>query len=118
MFSAIVLSVAGSLPPYLLAMAVYGSGSAMLGVSSAAVVGDVIGGRGGQPVAAYQMSSDAGTFLGPLVCGALSDAFGFRVAFLVTAGVSAFAFATVLRMPETRRAHPLEAEPEPLPADG
>jgi MFS family permease len=118
MSSALILSVSGSLPPYLLAMAIYGSGSAMLGVSSAAVVGDVIGGRGGQPVAAYQMSMDAGTFLGPLVCGALSDAFGFRVAFLVTAGVSAVAFATVVRMPETRRPHPIEAEPEPLPADG
>jgi MFS family permease len=118
MTSALILSVAGSLPPYLLAMAIYGSGSAMLGVSSAAVVGDVIGGRGGQPVAAYQMSMDAGTFLGPLVCGALSDAFGFRAAFLVTAGVSAVAFATVLRMPETRRVHAAELDPEPLPADG
>ena len=33
--------------------------SAMLSTSSAAVVGDVIGGRGGTAVAAYQMSSDA-----------------------------------------------------------
>jgi MFS family permease len=102
MLSALILSVAGAIPAYLAGMAIYGSGSAMLGVSSAAVVGDVIRGRGGRPVAAYQMSADAGTFLGPLVCGFLSDAFDFRVAFLVTAVVSAVAFTASLRMPETR----------------
>jgi len=111
MTSAVILSVAGTIPPYIAAMAIYGSGSAMLGVSSAAVVGDIIRGRGGRPVAAYQMSADAGTFLGPLVCGALSDAFGFQTAFLATAGVSAVAFATVLRMPETRvLARPVAAD--------
>jgi MFS family permease len=118
MTSALILSVAGTIPPYIAAMAIYGSGSAMLGVSSAAVVGDIIRGRGGRPVAAYQMSADAGTFLGPLVCGALSDGFGFRAAFLATAAVSAVAFGASLRMPETRRLHPVTADPAPLPADG
>jgi len=111
MTSATLLALAGTIPTYLLGMAVYGSGSAMLGVSSAAVVGDVIRGRGGRPVAAYQMSADAGTFLGPLVCGALSDAFDFRVAFFVTAGVSLVAFSTVLRMPETRGAYVVSTTP-------
>lgn len=84
-------------------MALYGIGSALLSVSSAAVVGDVIGGRGSTPVAAFQMAADAGAFLGPLVVGALADAASFEVAFLRTATVSGLAFATTLVMSETQR---------------
>jgi len=83
-------------------MALYGTGSALLGVSTAAVVGDVIGGRGGAPVAAFQMASDAGAFIGPLVAGVLADAASFEVAFLATAAVSGLAFVTTVAMPETR----------------
>ena len=74
--------------------------------SSAAVVGDVIGGRGGAPVAAFQMASDAGAFVGPLAAGALADAASFRVAFLATAAVSGVALLTTVVMPETRRGAP------------
>ena len=70
MAAGVVVAVAGGAPLFLVGMALYGTGSAFLGVSSAAVVGDVIGGRGGTPVAAFQMASDAGAFLGPLVAGA------------------------------------------------
>jgi MFS family permease len=97
------MALAGSAPLFLLGMALYGTGSAMLGVSSAAIVGDVIGGRGGTPVATFQMASDAGAFLGPLVAGALADAASFQVAFLATAAVSGLALATTLVMPETQR---------------
>jgi len=90
-------------PLFLAAMALYGTGSALLGVSTAAVVGDVIGGRGGTPVAAFQMASDAGAFIGPLVAGALADAASFQVAFLATAAVSGLAFAATLLIPETLR---------------
>jgi MFS family permease len=103
----LAMAVAGGAPLFLLGMALYGTGSAFLGVSSAAVVGDVIGGRGGTPVAAFQMASDAGAFIGPLVAGALADSASFEVAFLATAGVSALALASTLVMPETRRAHRL-----------
>ncbi|MEP7193300.1 MAG: MFS transporter [Actinomycetota bacterium] len=99
----VTMAVAGGAPLFLAGMALYGAGSALLGVSSAAVVGDVIGGRGGTPVAAFQMASDAGAFLGPLVAGALTDAASFEVAFLATAAVSGLAFVTTLLMPETRR---------------
>jgi len=97
------MAVAGGAPLFLAGMALYGMGSALLGVSSAAVVGDVIGGRGGTPVASFQMASDAGAFLGPLVAGALADAASFEVAFLATAAVSGLAFVTTLVMPETQR---------------
>jgi MFS family permease len=99
----LALAVAGGAPLFLAGMALYGIGSALLGVSCAAVVGDVIGGRGGTPVAAFQMASDAGAFLGPLVAGALADAASFEVAFLATAAVSGLAFVTTLVMPETQR---------------
>jgi DHA1 family multidrug resistance protein-like MFS transporter len=99
----VTMAVAGGAPLFLAGMALYGTGSALLGVSSAAVVGDVIGGRGGTPVAAFQMASDAGAFLGPLVAGALADAASFEVAFLATAAVSGLAFLATLPMPETQR---------------
>jgi DHA1 family multidrug resistance protein-like MFS transporter len=99
----LAMALAGGAPLFLLGMALYGTGSAMLGVSSAAIVGDVIGGRGGTPVATFQMASDAGAFLGPLVAGALADAASFQVAFLATAAVSGLALATTLVMPETQR---------------
>ncbi len=99
----LTMALAGSAPLFLTGMALYGAGSALLGVSSAAVVGDVIGGRGGTPVAAFQMASDAGAFLGPLVAGLLADAASFEVAFLATALVSGVAFLLSLTMPETQR---------------
>ena len=98
----VTLALAGGAGLLLAAMALYGTGSALLGVSSAAVVGDAIGGRGGTPVAAFQMASDAGAFVGPLVAGALADAASFQVAFLATAAVSGLAFLTTLVMPESR----------------
>jgi DHA1 family multidrug resistance protein-like MFS transporter len=99
----VTMALAGGAPLFLLGMALYGTGSALLGVSSAAVVGDVIGGRGGTPVAAFQMASDAGAFIGPLVAGFLADAASFEVAFLATAAVAGLAFVTTLVMPETQR---------------
>jgi MFS family permease len=99
----VAMTLAGGAPLFLIGMALYGFGSAMLSVSSAAVVGDVIRGRGSTPVAAFQMASDAGAFLGPLAVGALADAASFEVAFLATATVSGLAFATTLMMSETQR---------------
>ncbi len=103
MAAGVVMALAGSAPLFMVGMALYGTGSALLGVSAAAVVGDVIGGRGSTPVAAFQMASDAGAFLGPLVAGLLADAASFEVAFLATAAVSGLAFATTLVMTETQR---------------
>jgi MFS family permease len=99
----VTLAFTGSAPLFLAGMALYGAGSALLGVSCAAVVGDVIGGRGGTPVAAFQMASDAGAFLGPLVAGLLADTASFELAFLATAAVSGIAFTMTLVMPETQR---------------
>ncbi len=116
LLAAVTMAMAGSAPLFLVAMALYGVGSALLGVSTSAVVGDVIGGRGGTSVAAFQMASDAGAFIGPLVAGALVDAASFEVAFLATAAVSAIAVATTVSMPETRLAATVPAgSPGPGP---
>ena len=97
---------------YLLGMALFGASSAFVGTASAAVVGDVIHGRGGRPVAVYQMASDAGTFIGPMAAGWLSDEFDYSTAFAVTAGVAAVSVGTVAVMPETRHI-PGSPHPEP-----
>ena len=47
------------------AMAVFGAGASLLGVAPAALVGDVVSGKGGTAVAVWQMSSDLGSIVGP-----------------------------------------------------
>ena len=86
-------------------MAVLGAGSAFLGSAPAAVVGDISGGRrSGSVVAAYQMTSDFGSIVGPLLAGYIVDQTGsFEAAFLVGGGVVAAGFAMSVTMPETRR---------------
>jgi MFS transporter, DHA1 family, multidrug resistance protein len=110
--AAVVLAFTGGVGEFLVGMALFGGASAMLSTSGAAVVGDVIGGRGGTAVAAFQMSSDAGSSTGPLVAGRLSDLFSFRAAFLATAAVSSLALLASLLMPETRKP-PSTAPPDP-----
>ncbi len=114
--AAVVLAFAGGAAQFLVGMMLFGGASALLSTSGAAVVGDVIGGRGGTAVAAYQMSSDAGSSTGPLVAGRLSDLFSFQASFLATAGVSALALGASLLMPETRpTGRPAEETPAAQP---
>jgi MFS family permease len=87
---------------FLLAMAIQGAAAAFLGSAPAAVVGDVMGGRkGGIVVATFQMMSDLGAVVGPLVAGFLMDALDFDWAFAAGAGLSVFAVILVVLMPET-----------------
>lgn len=87
---------------FLVAMGVLGVGTAFLGSAPAAVVGDVMGGRrGGIVIATFQMVSDLGAVVGPLLAGLLLDLLGFESAFAVGAAVSAVAVVLVVAMPET-----------------
>ena len=87
---------------FLLAMAIQGVSAAFLGSAPAAVVGDIMGGRkGGIVVATFQMMSDLGAVVGPLVAGLLVDALDFDWAFAAGAGLSALAVILVVLMPET-----------------
>jgi MFS family permease len=82
---------------------VFGVGSAFIGTSSNAAVGDVVKGRGGTAIAVYQMSSDLGAFSGPLIAGFLADTTTFGWAFAATAGVCAMGALMAILMPETLR---------------
>lgn len=105
----VLLAGFDSIPPYIAAMVLFGFGSALIGTSSTAVVGDVVHGRGGPAIAVYQMSSDLGAFAGPLIAGLLVDAFSFSWAFAATAAICLAGTLTALAMPETlsKKATPL-----------
>ncbi len=106
----LLLAASTSIWPYVAAMALFGFGSALIGTSSNAAVGDVVHGRGGTAIAVYQMASDLGAFAGPLIAGALVDAFSFSWAFAATAAICLMGTATALAMPETLKRSP-QAEP-------
>jgi MFS family permease len=99
--SMVVLAFTSALPLYLMAMLMFGVGSAYLGTAPGAVVGDVMRGRGGRVVAVFQMASDLGAILGPLVAGWLVQSLAYPWAWSVTAGVLVIGVAMTLRMPET-----------------
>jgi MFS family permease len=97
-----VLVVAPNAAWFLLAMAIAGVSGAFLGPSPTAIVGDVARGHhGGSVVAGFQMMSDVGAIVGPLVGGLLLDAAGFHIAFAAGVAVSLLALALAVRMPET-----------------
>jgi MFS family permease len=97
----VLLSGIETLPSYVVAMVLFGFGAALLGTSSNAAVGDVVHGRGGTAIGVYQMASDFGAFTGPLIAGALVDAFAFSWAFAVTAAICIAGTITALMSPET-----------------
>ncbi len=95
---------------FFIAMAIQGASGAFLGSAPAAVVGDIMGGRrGGIVVATFQMMSDLGAIIGPLVAGLLIDAFDFDWAFAAGAMLAVVAVVFVLRMPETLTRKPSES---------
>jgi len=106
------LAVHESLAVYVVAMAFFGVASAFLTVAPSAAVGDVVSGRGGTVVAAFQMAADLGAVVGPLLAGWLSDAYGFSAAWGATAGVMAAALVMALLSTETRD-RPSVAAPQP-----
>jgi MFS family permease len=88
---------------FLLSMAIYGAGAALLGTAPAAVVGDVVGTRGGTVVAVSQMASDVGAIIGPVMAGLLVQSGSYELAFGVTAAVIALGALVSMTMPETRQ---------------
>ena len=85
------------------AMVFIGIAGAADSVAPGAVMGDVVGGRGGTVVAAFQMAGDLGAILGPIVAGVIADSSGYGAAFLVSAGVCFVPVLAVLAAPETLR---------------
>jgi DHA1 family multidrug resistance protein-like MFS transporter len=91
------------MPWFLAASAVAGIGSGLLGPAQQAAIADVIGnGRsGGRVLAVFQMVSDAGAIIGPVLAGLLADRLGYGWAFGVTGGVLIVAAAGWLFARET-----------------
>jgi MFS family permease len=100
----VALAAAKGPATLLLAMVVLAAGGSLLGVAPAAIVGDVVEGRGGTAVAVWQMSSDAGSVLGPLAAGLLIDHASFAAALLVSAVVVGSCALLGLRVPAGRPA--------------
>ena len=95
-------------------MALFGVGSAFLSVAPSAAVGDVVHGRGGTVIAAFQMSADLGAVVGPLAAGWLADEYSFGAAFAATALVLAAALVMSLLSTETKH-RTAAAAPESAP---
>ena len=80
-----------------------GSGLGAANPAQQAAVADVIGSErsGGPVLAAYQMTSDVGAILGPVLVGLLADRLGYGWAFGVTGGVLVVAAVGWLTARET-----------------
>ena len=94
-----LLAVSGSVWLAMMGMAVFGAGGAFLGSVPAALVGDVAGKRSGTVVAVFNMASDAGAVVGPVLAGFLVDHGSFGAAFGLGAVVVAVAGVLGLRLP-------------------
>jgi DHA1 family multidrug resistance protein-like MFS transporter len=103
----VLLALLPGLGGYLTALAVIGFGSGFLDVGPAAMLGDILKGRGGTVVATFQMAGDVGTVAGPVTAGYLVDVASYGAAFGVAAGVLGLAAVLGVFAPETRwRADP------------
>lgn len=98
----LLLALLPGLGGYIAGLAVLGLGSGFLDVGPAAMLGDVLKGRGGTVVATYQMAGDVGTVAGPVTAGFLVDVASYDAAFGLTAGVLGLAAMLGGFAPETR----------------
>lgn len=75
--------------PFLLLSLVAGAGAGIVTPAQQAAVADIIGRdrSGGKVLAGYQMATDTGAILGPVLAGRIADAIGFGPAFAATAVV-------------------------------
>ena len=105
-----VLGLIPTMPLFLAVSLIAGLGSGLLNPPLNAAVADIVGAerRGGTVLAGFQMTSDVGAILGPLVAGAVAQGFGYGPAFGLTGLVAALALALWLRAPETMPAKGLE----------
>jgi MFS transporter, DHA1 family, multidrug resistance protein len=85
----------------LVAMVLLGFAGAADSVAPGAVLGDVVGSRGGTVVAVFQMAGDLGAVLGPVVAGALADSHGYAAAMIASALVAVLPLPFVARARET-----------------
>ena len=87
---------------FMAAMIIMGLGSSFITTTPASIVGDVIKGKGGKVIGIFQMAGDAGMMIGPVVIGAISDVYSYRIAFGFSAAIFIVVLALVYQIPETR----------------
>lgn len=97
----VLMPALGSRTGLLIVMVLLGVAAAADSVAPGAVLGDVVGGRGGTVVAVFQMAGDLGAVIGPLLAGWIADTSGYSTTFLVSAAVSLAPVLLVLSSPET-----------------
>ena len=105
LFGILMLAFTTNAALYFISMALFGLGGAYFGTAPGSVVGDIIRGRGGQVIAAWQMAGDAGMIFGPVIVGLLTDLYSYQTAFLVSAGIWIIAIVLATFLPETRMSH-------------
>ena len=100
-----VLGLIPTMPLFLAASLIAGLGSGLLNPPLNAAVADVVGAerRGGTVLAGFQMATDVGAIVGPLVAGAVAQRLGYGAAFGLTGLVTALALALWLRAPRPCR---------------
>ncbi|MFT4471164.1 MFS transporter [Arthrobacter sulfonylureivorans] len=78
-----------SVPVFVAASVIAGFGSGLLGPAQQAAVGDIIGSdrSGGKVLAVFQMGTDAGAIVGPVLAGMLADRLNYAWAFGATGAV-------------------------------
>lgn len=94
--SAVLLAVDETVPGYLVAMGLSGVAGSLGSVAGGALLGDVLDGRSGPPIAWYQIAFDVAGVVAPLASGAVAEAGSYPAAFLLAAGVSAAGAACAL----------------------
>ncbi len=102
-----VTGLAATLPALVVASVLAGVGAGTLNPAQQAALADVIGRErnGGPALAAFQMSTDTGAIIGPIVAGLLIDRGSYPLAFGFTGVVTLLAMVPWLRARETLPRH-------------
>lgn len=109
----VAIGFTGSVPQFLIVSVVAGLGAGALNPAQQATVADVIGNErsGGKVLAAFQMTSDSGAILGPVLAGMLADGLSFSWAFALTGGIVLMAMCAWIGSRETLPHGPGETGP-------
>lgn len=106
-----------NVPMFLVVSAVAGMGTGLLNPAQQAAVGDVVGNdrSGGKVLATFQMASDSGAIVGPILAGLLADSLGFNWAFGVTGAIAVMACFAWIGARETLQPQETAAPPAVTP---
>lgn len=99
----LVTGLAQDLPVLIILSVIAGIGAGALNPAQQAALGDIVGRQrnGGPALAAFQMSQDLGSIIGPVIAGLLVDIGSYSLAFAVTGTITLLAALPWLRARET-----------------